>query len=209
MYKQARDEKSIVIVGGGHAGIALANSLSAKLDPSTHSLTLVTTRPFFAFLPPMVRLAVTGDEEMADKVLMPYDHLFVNGNGKIVMGTVIRVDDHATGGCVVLDSGDTVNYDILVLATGSKWNAVQAPDTREDVSTWLKAASAGIRNAKSIVLVGGGAVGAEFAGEIKDIAPVSFVLCSNHRQLMYRSLLGERSHHRSRRQATIEQNLSR
>jgi NADH dehydrogenase FAD-containing subunit len=166
------DKKSVVIIGGGHAGTAIARSLSSKLDESKHTLTLITARPFFVFQPALVRLTVTGDEDLASQVLMPYDHLFTNGVGKVVTGTVEKIEDQKEGGNVVLNSGERVSYHILVLATGSNWNVVNPPSSQEEASNWLKTTSTSIHNSKSIVLVGGGSIGAEFAGEIQDVYPV-------------------------------------
>jgi NADH dehydrogenase FAD-containing subunit len=164
--------KSVVVVGGGHAGTAIARRLSTKLDKSSHSLTLISPRPFLVFRPALVRITVTGDQDLASQALMPYDHLFANGNGKVVIGTVEKVEDQKEGGNVVLTNGEKVFYNVLVLATGSNWNIVDTPNTQKEVSEWINENSSNISDANRIVLVGGGAIGVEFSGEIKDIYPV-------------------------------------
>jgi len=72
-----------------------------------------------------------------------------------------------------LTSGERIRYDFLVLAPGSEWDGPLAlADDRaallEHVKTWRR----NFENAKTgIILAGGGAVGCEYAGEIKDVFP--------------------------------------
>ena len=152
----------IVIVGGGAAGAALARELSKTVEPAKHSLTLVTARPFNIILPAAVRMTSVASEHIEDKMLIPYDTLFINGNGTVITGRVTSVGatKGQAGGNVVLESGEKVEYDILVLAPGNTWSGpLDFPDGKEAVLEHIHQWQEKFASAKSVVMVGGGAVG--------------------------------------------------
>ena len=62
---------------------------------------------------------------------------------------------------------------VLVLATGSKWSGpVDLPEGEADLRQFVSGWREKFRDAQDIVIVGGGAVGAELSGEIRDEYPV-------------------------------------
>jgi len=170
---KSADKKSVVILGAGYAGIGLARTLSAKLDPALYTLTLIGSRPFFIFYPACIRLVVSSEHDLDGRVLMPYDHLFVK-TGSFLQGTATHIVKSAgeNGGSVVLENGDRVKFDILVLATGSIWEGpLNFPFTEASTKEWIEKNRKQIKDAKGIVIAGGGAIGCESAGEIRDIYP--------------------------------------
>lgn len=61
----------------------------------------------------------------------------------------------------------------LVLATGSKWSGpVDLPDSEADLRQFASQWREKFKGAEDIVIVGGGAVGVELSGEIRDEYPV-------------------------------------
>ncbi|KAI0262522.1 FAD/NAD-P-binding domain-containing protein [Gloeopeniophorella convolvens] len=169
------NRKSVVVVGGGAAGATIARILSSKINASTTSLTLITARPFALHLPACIRMTTTAEGKLEDNVLVPYDQLLVNGNGLIKVGRAVAIEEGKegrSGGSVVLESGERVQYDILVLAPGSEWEGPLAfPDDRAAVLEHIKSWRRKLENANGVILAGGGAVGIEYAGEIKDAFP--------------------------------------
>ena len=63
--------KNIVVLGGGCAGVTVAQSLSKKLDHTLYNLILVDMRPHTIWLPAGVRMVVTHDEAFTDTVRFP------------------------------------------------------------------------------------------------------------------------------------------
>ncbi|OCH92812.1 FAD/NAD(P)-binding domain-containing protein [Obba rivulosa] len=174
MSKKNDERKSIVVVGGGPAGSLLARALSAKLDASKHDLILINDRPFSIHLVAGARMTVTEVDHLEDAALLPYDKLFHNGNGRFVQGRVTAIEEEAAGqgGVVVLQDGERLSYDVLVLATGSSWyGPLNFPSSDADVRAHVKTWRQHYADAKDIVIVGGGAVGIETAGEIRDTYP--------------------------------------
>ncbi|KAF8167610.1 FAD/NAD(P)-binding domain-containing protein [Crassisporium funariophilum] len=170
MSKKNDDRKNIVVVGGGGGGARTARLLSTTLDASKYNLILVDARPHFIILPAAARLNVTDADGLEDKALVPLTDIFYENKGTFVQGraTGIEKSSEGSGGHVVLADGERVEYHILVLAPGSVWSGVFGfPDSKEDLLEFLKKGRAALDKAQDIVLVGGGAVGVEFAGEIK------------------------------------------
>jgi NADH dehydrogenase FAD-containing subunit len=168
-------KSNVVIVGGGGYGIKMASSLSTKLDPSKHTLTLISSREFFLHLPAMLRLMVTGDEQIRTTAMMPYDRLFKRV-GTYLRGTVIEIKKNAGGksGTVILDSGKELPWDILLLAPGNKWEGgLRIPETHEEVKIFIEEWRQRFEKANKITLVGGGPVGIELSGELREYYPVS------------------------------------
>ncbi|KAF8649402.1 hypothetical protein AX16_005843 [Volvariella volvacea WC 439] len=167
-------KQNVVVVGGGGAGAPIASLLSQKLDASKYNLVLVTSRPYFVHLVGTIRMVVSSEEALEDRILIPYDKNFANGNGQVVVGTVVSIEESKSskGGHVVLDNGKTIDYSVLVLTPGSTWEGpLNLPNTKAENKEWTHKWRAQFAQSDDIVLVGGGAVGIEYAGEIKEIWP--------------------------------------
>ncbi|KAJ7599214.1 FAD/NAD(P)-binding domain-containing protein [Mycena floridula] len=166
--------KHIVIVGGGHGGSTLARALSGKLDGSLYHITLIDRRPWSIHLIASLRVNVSDSGNLENTAFLPYDRIFKKANGTFKQGILrsIEKNESGQGGTVVLENKMRIPYDALVLATGSKWeDIIDFPDEPQDITNFIKGNRENIQKAKDIVLVGGGAIGIELAGEIKDSWP--------------------------------------
>ena len=152
--------KDIVILGGGGAGICIVKELVSRVDPAKHNLTLVNSRPFTVFLPASVRMAVTDDGHLEDRILIPFDRLLKNA-GALRIGTVLGINPNSSrsGGHLVLDEGEEVHYDVLVLCPGTHLNdPLDFPISKEDIVRYVVDWRAKFQAAKTIVMGGGGPV---------------------------------------------------
>ncbi|KJA17680.1 hypothetical protein HYPSUDRAFT_1008823 [Hypholoma sublateritium FD-334 SS-4] len=168
-----RSKQNVVIVGAGYAGLNAWLSLSNKLDVKKHNLVLINPRPYFTHFPAALRMATTAEGKLEDKILMPLiDSKYNTGNKKLIIASVTSIVEQGNeGGHLVLDNGEKVEYSILILATGMGWDGPLAlPDTKAEavgvVTSWREK----FAQANDIVLVGGGSIGLELAGEIKDLS---------------------------------------
>jgi thioredoxin reductase len=95
-----------------------------------------------------------------DTALVPFDKLFTTPNGTFVEGVVESIQPDKKGGSVVLEDGQKLPYDVLVLAPGSIWEGpLNIPTDSKEVAAFIAEDRAKFKKAQKIVLVGGGAVG--------------------------------------------------
>ncbi|TDL28126.1 FAD/NAD(P)-binding domain-containing protein [Rickenella mellea] len=165
---------NIVILGAGGAGANLARTLSEKLDASKYNLVLINDRDKYVHLPATLRMVVTDEGKLEDLALIPYTSLFLNGNGKLKIGKAASIEKAASGkgGAVVLEDGEKIPFTYLVLATGSQWQGpVAFPAEPDNVAAHINDWRKKFANSENIVIVGGGAVGSELSGELRDVYP--------------------------------------
>ncbi|MDF1685874.1 MAG: FAD-dependent oxidoreductase [Parvibaculaceae bacterium] len=158
--QQNQTRPTLAIVGGGYLGAELAKALDAEMD-----VTLIERASHFTHTPAMIRAMVVPD--LVGQALVPYDKLLAQG--RVVHGEAVAVD----GDGISLADGSRVLADYIVVATGSshlepfKAEAGDIAGLRADTARWHVALEA----ARSVLIIGAGAVGAELAGEIAHAAP--------------------------------------
>ena len=96
------------------------------------------------------------------KIFLPYDRLLAHG--RVVRDRAVEVSPHR----VVLASGDAIDADYVVLASGSTYPFPAKSDAHlaEDAMDNYRAAYDELKHANRVLLVGAGPVGIELAGEI-------------------------------------------
>ncbi|KAF7349341.1 Apoptosis-inducing factor [Mycena sanguinolenta] len=189
--KKNDDRKSIVVVGGGSAGVQIARPLSSKLDATKYKLILINPRPFRVLLPATLRMVVSNVDNLGTTktALVPFDKIFHGENGIFVQDSVRSIHEKT----LTLGSGEQISYDILILASGLAWaDPIAFPDNAEDVKAYLARSHEKFANANSYLLVGGGAVGCELAGELKDIWPEKEVTIAHGQRLLFNETYSDR-----------------
>lgn len=150
----------ICIVGGGNGGVVVARSLSQDLDPKKYDLVLINKLPYRIILPASLRMLVSDQGKLEERILVPYDKLFINGNGTFIEASVTQVNAGDKSGTLTLGDGRVIDYDVLVLATGSKWDGPTAfPDDAASINDHIAARRAELAKANEVLLIGGGSVG--------------------------------------------------
>lgn len=115
MSKKSDGKKNVVVVGGGFVGNIIVRSLSAKLHPSKCNLILVNARPYSIHMLAGARIITSDEGRLEDTAFMPYDKIFVNGNGSLRAGKVTAIDTNNTsrGGFLTLQDGGKRKVTIL------------------------------------------------------------------------------------------------
>jgi NADH dehydrogenase len=175
--------KRVLIVGGGFAGLKAAEALK----DADVSITLVDRRNHHTFQPLLyqVALAVLSPNEIAQ----PIRAILRSPNTQVLMDEVVGFDTAAQR--ATLKSGVVLEYDYLILATGSThsyfgredWAPLapglktieDAVEIRRRVLLAFELAEGemqetGRHPALNFVVIGGGPTGVELAGAISDIA---------------------------------------
>ena len=147
--------KRIVIVGGGYAGTMVARALDGVAE-----VRLIEPRDRFVHNVAAIRAVV--EPALLERLIIPYDRLLRRGS--IIQGLATEIDER----CVVLADSATIEGDIVVAATGSTYARPFKPRSAsgETFAGDSRAAHEALRAARTIAIVGGGAVGVELAGEI-------------------------------------------
>jgi NADH dehydrogenase FAD-containing subunit len=153
-------QPTVAVIGGGYAGIYLAKAL----DDVTH---VVLIEPKDAFVHNVAALRALADPSWLPRIFMPYGGLLARG--EVVRDRAVKVEP----GRVTLASGNQVDADYIVLATGSQYPfpAKSDVDGTADAHDKFRAAHAAVDAAGRVLLVGAGAVGIELAAEIKAVWP--------------------------------------
>ncbi|PPR02018.1 hypothetical protein CVT24_011141 [Panaeolus cyanescens] len=166
--------QNIVIVGGGFAGIGVFNQLYDTIDASKYDLFLISDRDYVAYYPAALRMSISPEDDLENQVLMKYNSRFNQANKKTIIGKVTTIDQRSdkSGGTVTLANGQKVEWAFLVLTPGGRWEGiVNIPEAKKDVGAFIRSWKSKVEKANDIVLIGGGAVGIEAAGEIKEYYP--------------------------------------
>jgi len=155
-----KSSSNIVIVGAGSAGFLLFRDLSAKLSDTDYNLIVVEPRNFVVHLPSTIRMVVTPEGGYENKSIMDHPSTLTSEKVRFVYAEVTSIVDGSDGGRVELNNGESVDYSILILATGSRWAGPLAFGTTkkqvlESVNSWRTK----FAEAQDVVFVGGGAIG--------------------------------------------------
>jgi apoptosis-inducing factor 2 len=146
------DSAKVLVIGGGYSGTAIAKLLDRDFD-----VTLIEKQETFFHNLGALRAAVKPN--WLDKIFIPYDGLLKRG--KVLHSLVTEV----TPDKIQLDTGETLGFDYLVLATGSSYpfpGKMSASDVEGSKQSILHL-SEKIRAAQQVLIVGGGPVGVEIA----------------------------------------------
>jgi NADH:ubiquinone reductase (H+-translocating) len=174
----------VVIIGGGFGGLNAAKSLKhADVE-----VTLIDRRNFHLFQPLLYQVA-TGALSPAE-IAFPLRVIFRRQrNTTVLLGEVTDLDVNAR--TVILNNGESVPYDTLIVAAGTTDNYFNRPDWHEfapglksvENATEIRrrvllAFESAEREADPVkrkqwmtfVIIGGGATGVEMSGAISEIA---------------------------------------
>lgn len=177
---QQNHMEHIVIIGNGIAGITAARHVRKNSDKK---ITVVSAETDYFFSRTALMYVYMG--HMKFEHTQPYENWFWKKNRiDLVKGYVSKVDHQSKK--LVLKDGATIQYDKLIIATGSKPNkfgwpgqdlkGVQGLYSKQDLDK-LEANAPDKESCKRAVIVGGGLIGIEMAEMLRSRKiPVTFLV---------------------------------
>lgn len=153
--------KDIVIIGNGISGITAARNIRKN---SNNNITVVSAESEYFFSRTALMYIYMG--HMKFENTKPYEDNFWKKNKiNLINDYVIKVDTEKNK--LHLESGDTISYDILIIACGSKFNKFGWPGqdlygvsgmySKQDLEYIVKYS----KDTKKAVITGGGLIGIE------------------------------------------------
>jgi NADH dehydrogenase FAD-containing subunit len=186
----------IVIVGAGSGGVACAQALAKTLKPSDQAEVVVLEKNAFFYHAVGVPRAFV-DAGFASKLFVPLKNAIPASAAafvRIERALVTEISEKQVAFHRISDDDsksptmETITFDYLVLSPGSSYNAPIKPEltvwSRAVIEAQLKHVREQIEGAQSILIVGGGAVGCEVAGEIKAKHPSKSVTLLEGRETL-------------------------
>ncbi|KAJ3029825.1 UNVERIFIED_CONTAM: hypothetical protein HDU68_010946 [Siphonaria sp. JEL0065] len=153
---------TVVVIGGSFAGYTVCQNLDKTLKTKANII-LIEEREAFYLQVAGLRSVVEG--EFAQHTWISYSNLFqFNTASKVVKAKATSLNDKQ----VFLSTGEKIDFDYLVIATGSR---IPSPGgtlatTKKEYIRESEEIREAIAKAGSIAIIGGGTVGIELAGEI-------------------------------------------
>ena len=155
MGEPAQARPIVAVLGGGYAGVNVAKSLDDVAD-------VLLIEPKEAFVHNVAALRALVAPSWLPRIYLPYAGLL--SHGRVIRDRAAKVD----GGRVELASGEIIQADYIVLATGSAYPFPAKSDLDSTAAAHDRtlAAHAALAAAGRVLLLGAGPVGVELAGEI-------------------------------------------
>lgn len=148
--------KKVVIIGGGFTGANAAKRLQYHFN-----VTLIDSKNYFEFTPSVLRTVVDTSYTKSIQAV----HSDYLPNAKVFVEKVIDITKKS-----VVTNKKEHKYDYLIIASGSEYNLPFKEDNC--VMSWranhLQEFHDTLEKSKKVLIVGGGIVGVEIAGEIAE-----------------------------------------
>ena len=174
-------EGRILILGAGHAGGTVAALL--RQQGWSGPITLLGEEPVAPYQrPPLSKAWLKGEADAASLALRPESFYAEHAIELRLDCRAERIERSASGGEVRLTGGETLAYDRLILATGSRARRIPLPGLELDGVLELRTAAdadrlkAALKPGARLAVVGGGYIGLEAAASARALGAEAVVI---------------------------------
>lgn len=163
---------SVVIVGAGHAGAAAAEQL--RRDGHQGRIVLVGGEPHLPYQRPPLSKKFLAGEQTLERGLIKSDSFYEQNRIELRLGARAQSLDCSRSRLTLTD-GSTLEYDALLLATGSEPRRLNAPGSDLAGIFYLRTADevdairAHCKPGAKLIVVGGGYIGLEVAATCRKL----------------------------------------
>ena len=166
-------DQKFVIVGGGLAGASAAETL--RTEGFDGHIRLIGAEPYRPYIrPPLSKDYLSGKDDLETVFVHP-ENWYADNQVELTMGTTVTAVSPSSHE-ITLSNGETVGYDKLLLATGSKPRILSIPGSDLQGVHYLrtiddsKALHAELKDGgKKLVLIGSGWIGMEVAATARTL----------------------------------------
>ena len=163
---------NVVIVGAGHAGAAAAEAL--RREGHQGRIVLIGGEPHLPYQRPPLSKKFLAGEQTLERGLIKSAGFYAESRIELRLGSPVAALDCAAAKLTLAD-GDAVDYDALLLCTGSEPRRLSVPGADLDGVFYLRTADeveairARCRPGARLVVVGGGYIGLEVAATCRKL----------------------------------------
>ena len=168
----------VLVAGGGFCGSMVAKRLDSKPDIN---VTLIDEKKYFEYYPSLPKLIT--DPDYHNNIIKPYSQFL--DNTEIIKAKIEKFTPHH-----VYTNRGKFDFDILVISIGAKYPIYL--DNKENIFTIrsgeeVKRLSEKVRESERILIVGGGLIGTEVAGELVSKTDKDIILVHSKDRLIKRN----------------------
>ena len=169
----------IVAIGASHASVQLATSL--RQAGYSGDIVIVGAEPHLPYNRPPLSKTLLTQQVSFDKTLLRQQSFYDKHNIQLKLGARVKSISRECSQ-VTLDSGETISYSKLVIATGADPIVLNLPGEQLEGIGYLRnyddtqSLMPYIKEGKSAVVVGGGYIGLETAAALRKAGMVVTVL---------------------------------
>jgi 3-phenylpropionate/trans-cinnamate dioxygenase ferredoxin reductase subunit len=169
----------VVILGAGHAGGSAAAFL--RQYGFEGPITLVGEEPIAPYQRPPLSKAWLKGEANADDLMLKDESWYAENGCRLLLGVTGQSIDRQ-GKAVTLSTGETVPYDLLVIATGARARKLTIPGADLEGVLELRTAAdaerlkATIGPGKRMAVIGGGYIGLEAAASARALGAEAVII---------------------------------
>lgn len=197
-YQSGPHPKTVVVVGASFAGYHTARCLANSL-PSGWRVVVIEKNSHFQLTWVLPRFSVVEGHD--HKAFIPYSPYVDGPEGSYewihdTVQSIIPRGQGQKGGRVDLASGNSIEYEYLVMATGSSGELPSrvGVESKKDGMNALREQRNRINTAHDIVVIGGGPAGVELAADAKSKHPQKNVTLIHSRKTLLHEGFGLKIH---------------
>jgi 3-phenylpropionate/trans-cinnamate dioxygenase ferredoxin reductase subunit len=173
------EKKSVVIIGGGHAGAESAVLLRQK--GWTGKIHLISDEPVIPYQRPPLSKAYFHNSMKVEQLPIKKEALYEKLDVELTLGkTVQKINrDQQT---ITLDDGITLSYNHLIIATGARVRKLPIPGADLPIVSYLKTLNdadkikSQVKDQANVLIVGAGYIGLEIAASATKVGAKVTVL---------------------------------